>query len=174
MRIIHFIIPGCVLLSGCASTIQFFSPDDANQEFRGRSSTLILHSGEEYCAQNIEVGPDPTTFLDHSTNTGRRYGNNQIRSFQDFNHIRGAIDGVVVASLLIAPAGVILLSSKQFGAGLAFAGLAIFTETAGLVVGLFEGHQFTYTLPANSVSAIDSVSLSSTKGTHSSRDNGPR
>jgi hypothetical protein len=157
----YLILIAGVIFSGCSSTMQFSSIDEANRQFKGSSTTLILKSGEEYRAQNIKVGQDSTIILDHNADSIKQFCNTDIYGFRDYNHIKGAGDGLKLGTLVGVPLGLIILSIADRYAIVAAFIATIPTMIFGTIVGLLAGHQTIYTLPTNSVLMKDSTTTHS-------------
>ena len=156
-----FVTLGFLAFSGCASTVQLSSIEDASQHFEGRSASLLLKSGKTYQARDIRLGEDSVVFVDQSTDSTLHYCSTDIESFQDFNHVRGAFDGLIVGGLMSVPAGLIMRSTNRPDAGLASIALVVTAVPLGILLGLLEGHQSRYRLQADSAFRKDSGPTSS-------------
>ena len=170
MRTSYAIIVSSILLSGCASTVEFSSIDEADRECQGVSGTLLLESGGSCRAQILGVGPDSVTFLVRSTDSTRRYSKKDILAFKDRVHVRGALDGLVVGGLLGVPAGIVINSTKRPQAGIAAVAILSLTVTVGILVGFFEGHEYTYNLHLSDSRNRDSLAIISSNHLQPSGD----
>ena len=174
MRLSHCLCLISLFLSGCASTIELESIDEAQERISDHSAIIHLKSDEEYIGKNVQVGNDSIQFVDKETEDTLKYSNLDIEFIKVTNHSLGAIKGFFIGAVSLGvPTAILFYSSSNNGetsqsvqdnvrSTFTIIGTGI-GAVIGLVIGGISGHHYTYILPEDSVKFGMERSIDSTK-----------
>ena len=169
MRINHYLCFLGLLLSGCASTVELESIDEAQAKINDHSAIIHLKSDDEYWGKNVQVGNDSIQFVDKETDDTLRYSNMDIEYIKVTNHTLGAVKGFFILGVSFYALLTITDNSRDYNVEGNKPTPPIFTAIfagvggiLGLAIGGLIGHPFTYILPEDSVNVGKGIFIDST------------
>ena len=147
-----------LMISGCASTVELNSIDEAQTRIGDHSATIHLKSDQEYLGEIVQVGDDSVRAVDMETEDTLQFSNQDIEFIKVTNHTLGAVKGFLIGAATLGTYVAIVNSNYDsnvegekplppifiaIGAGIG----GVF----GLAIGGLIGHHYTYILPEDSV-----------------------
>jgi hypothetical protein len=150
------------VISGCSTTVQLESADDANSRIDVETAKIVLKSGVEYTGERLYVGRDSTRFIDVRTTGVLEFANRDIQYIRVSNQTVGAAEGLLIGAVGMGLLGFVIAphnvhpsdedKDNQLGIPIrpfTIMLCAIGGGVAGAVFGVIRGHQYTYLLPKN-------------------------
>ena len=160
MRVALLILAVTLLFVGCSSSYtvgskqttsggKFRSFDQFNEAMAGSSSTVVLMSGREFRAREIQARKDSTSFVDEEEL--RQVSTRDIRYVQRTDRWGGALEGLMFGTFgpglvaytygsVIADGG----DQRELGIALLTISGAAIGGVAGIVLGVIKGHRYTF------------------------------
>jgi hypothetical protein len=173
MRISYFLFITSLIVSGCASTVELKSADDARSKIGNRSAMIHLKSGQEYIGRYVQVGSDSVLLVKMDTDDTLQFSNRDVEFMKVINHKVGSGEGLLIGGASLGALIMILNESYDsneeghkklppiitaIGAGI---GGAI-----GLAIGSMNGHHYTYILPKDTLKDRKGISIDSTNSSN--------
>jgi len=167
---IYFIV---LLVSGCSSTVELNSVDEARKAIGDQTGILCMHSGQEYKGRDIQVGKDSVRFINIPTENTLQYSTLDIKFIKVTDHTLGAFKGCLIGgAFMFAVVSIIKTqndNSEHDGSGwtsgmkknfpIIGAGIG---SLIGIIIGGVSGHHYTYTFPEDSVEVGKGTSIDRT------------
>ena len=147
--ILLFLIVG--ISSGCSTTMQLHSINEARNKIEGRSGTLSVNADAgQYDARDIRIGADSTVFLDLKAYSMRHIANTDVASVKIVQRGGGAFEGLIVGGLCGLLAGYQNAVHERTGLGGLYVG-GIGGVVVGATVGYLIGHRHNFVFRSDSV-----------------------
>lgn len=162
MRILALILAATLLFCGCSSTYTIAfeqtagsrgsrSYEQFNETMAGGSATVILRSGREFCAREIQAGKDSTRLVDECKGELRQLATREIRYIQRTDRWGGVLEGLMFGTFGVGLAAYAYGSAtfdegdqRELGVGILTVSGAAIGGVAGIVLGVISGHRYRY------------------------------
>jgi hypothetical protein len=176
MRTGHFLCLLGLMISGCTSTSELTTDDDANSRFKDESAKIFLWSGEAYFGQDIFFKDDSIHFYNLQLKDKMVIANRKVERILLINSGVGGAEGFLIGALaggivgiLVAPRNVhnpnpeedkiMGIQKRPFYIGCG----SLVGGGIGLTFGLMKGHSFNYIPRRVNVKAGGNIYADSTK-----------
>jgi hypothetical protein len=152
------------VFSACSSTIRLTSPLDANRKVGGGPADLHLRSGLTYDGRQVHVSQDSTRFFNQSNDSLIQLPTRNIESIRVTHHGGGALEGLMFGGLggcgvgILAGIGLASGGDEGMGRGLLALGALTLGASCGLIIGAVKGHDYTFIMPTDTVTAQSDTS----------------
>ena len=143
------------MISGCVSTVELQSIDEAQAKVGNRSTIIYLKSGQEYRGKNVQVGNDSVGFVDNEIEDTLHFSNRDIKFIGVNDHAAGSVEGFLIGGTISFALGAAIASTSD-NPGFPPSLQAMFVGIGGLpgiIIGGLSGHSYSYILPEDSVKA---------------------
>jgi hypothetical protein len=162
-----------LMVSGCASTVQLNSIDEAKIRIGKGSATVILRSGQEYEGWDVQVGSDSVRFIDMKTAGMLQFSNKEVKSIEITKHKIG-YSGPLIGGIALGTLAFIVFSSNHKDEEYtnrnvrdAFTAIGVGVGGAvGLAIEVLNGHHYTYIFPKDSIKVEEGTSIDSTNNSN--------
>lgn len=160
MKLAVLILTVTLFFVGCSSSYtvgskqttgrgKFRSYDQFNEAMAGSSATVVLMSGREFRAREIQARKDSTSFLDEEEL--RQVATRDIRYVQRTDRWGGALEGLMFGTFGTGLVAYTYGSVSADGGDQRELGIALLTISgaaiggvAGIVLGVIRGHRYTF------------------------------
>ncbi len=119
MKYVMPLVTLAVLLGGCAHSRPFdpAAPEgraEVNAQVGGRSTVVVLTSGERAEAESLRLAPDGASWIEPETGEARSVALAEVRAVQVPARSRGALEGFVIGVVIGAGLGILSLIDDSY------------------------------------------------------------
>jgi hypothetical protein len=169
MKINYCLCLNILLFSGCASTVELNSVEEARLKIVDRTAIIHLISDEEYIGKILKVGNESVLFLNTKTGDTLQLSNLSVKFIKVTDHALGAAKGFLIGGVATYAFVTIMDNSRDYNLEgnkpLPSTLTVIFSGVGGLLglaIGGLIGHPYTYIFPEDSINVGMRTSVDST------------